>query len=95
MTQEELLKQIRTILNDLPFGEIGYRYKQTAFDACVKTAEWLQEQMMKDAIDSQVKWCNHGYPNIHMEDLAVLDEVQLPKDKFKIGDKVKVIIIKE
>ena len=64
-------------------------------DAVKLGAQWQREQMLKDAIDSQVKWCNHGYPDIHMEDFAVLDEVQLPKGKFKIGDKVKVIIIKE
>lgn len=66
MTQEELLKQIRKILNELPFGERGYLYKQTAFDACVKTAEWLQEQMMNDdtflvAIgDAYVDWIDGG-----------------------------------
>ena len=70
-----------------------YHYIQT--DAFIAGAEWQKEQMMKDAIDSEVKWCNHGYPDIHMEDLAVLDEIQLPKNKFAIGDKVKIIIMKD
>lgn len=64
-------------------------------DAAKHFADWQKEQMMKEAIDSEVKWCNHGYPDFPIEDLAVLDEIVLSKEKFQIGDKVKVIIIKE
>lgn len=58
-------------------------------------AKWQKEQMMKDAIGREVA---EGSMCPAIETLPVLthtDMILLPKDKFKSGDKVKIIIIKE
>ncbi len=94
-TSEELEREMDRYFETMQVLEHENIFEDTFQRIAKHFVEWQREQMMKDAIDSYVKWCNHGYPDIHMEDLAVLDEVQLPKEKFKIGDKVKVIIIKE
>ena len=55
----------------------------------------MREQMMKDAIGCQVE---EGGMCPAMESIPVLtntDMIQLPKDKFEVGDKVKLIIIKQ
>jgi|GEM_PF-4047775 len=58
-------------------------------------ANWQKEQMMKDAIGREVA---EGSMCPAIETLPVLthtDMILLPKDKFKSGDKVKIIIIRE
>jgi hypothetical protein len=57
--------------------------------------EKMKEQMMKDAIGREVA---EGSMCPAIETLPVLthtDMILLPKDKFKSGDKVKIIVIKE
>ena len=63
--------------------------------AFIAGANWRKEQMMKYGTEYQVA---EGSMCPAMESIPVLantDMILLPKDKFKVGDKIKVIIIKE
>lgn len=77
-----------------------FRYKGSVATVNIKDlarhfANWQKQQMMKDAVKRVVQ---EGGMCPAMESIPVLthtDMIQLPKDKFKVGDKVEVIIIKE
>ena len=55
-------------------------------------AQWQKEQMMKDAVEREVKVDAGGYPYIDATELYDYDE---DKPLAKEGDKVKLLIIKE
>ena len=61
-------------------------------DAVIAGADWKERQMIKDAIEVEVKIDAGGYPYIPIIELYDYDkDVPLAKD----GDKVKVILVKE
>lgn len=51
-------------------------------------AEWQKEQMMKDAVEGEIQMRYSG--SLCAKTIRVINE-----DKFKLGDKVKIIIVKE
>ena len=53
-------------------------------------AEWQKSQMLKDAING---WLDED--NESPYDLNVICEKKIPFGKFKHGDKVRIIIVKE
>lgn len=64
-------------------------------DDFVRGAQWMYEKMIKDAVDSIVA---EGGMCPSMESIPILtntDMILLPKDRFKVGDKVKLLVIKE
>ena len=56
-------------------------------------AQWQREQMMKDAVEGYIEGDQRNQEDEPYDVYAVSDS--LDTTKFKIGDKVKVIIIKE
>lgn len=61
-------------------------------DAVIAGAKWKEEQMMKKAIEREVKVDAGGYPYI---DATELYDYENDKPLAKEGDKIKIIIIKE
>ena len=61
-------------------------------DAVIAGAKWKEEQMMKKAIEREVKIDSGGYPYI---DATELYDYENDKPLAKEGDKIKIIIIKE
>ncbi len=60
------------------------------YDACIRTANWQKEQMMKDAVEGEI---TDDVLSKHLHcDAGKFIEAW---DKFNSGDKVKIIIIKE
>ena len=51
-------------------------------------AEWQKEQMMKDAVEGEIQMRYSG--SLCAKTIRVINE-----DKFKLGDKVRIIIVKE
>ena len=69
------------------------RGEVTALDMFIAGRDWFKEQMMKDAIEGFIEVEMGRQENKPYDVYAVSDS--LDTTKFKIGDKVKVIIIKE
>ena len=74
-------------------GPLGFPYKPWLYSCFRKGANWQKEKMMKDAVDAEI---------INWESMFTSIKVMEPekaeamiKEKFDIGDKVKLIIIKE
>lgn len=61
-------------------------------DAVIAGAKWKEEQMMKKAVEREVKVDAGGYPYI---DATELYDYENDKPLAKEGDKIKIIIIKE
>lgn len=84
------------VSNDLEDAAIEYCGGHKGSDARVRAAfvvgaNWKKQRMMKDAVECNVGWC----------DGLLLDYTQQQQDKAldkigaKIGDKVKLVIIKD
>ena len=76
-------------------GEIVKSVHPAIKIAFIAGANWREKQMMKYGTEYQVA---EGSMCPAMESIPILantDMILLPKDKFKVGDKIKVIIIKE
>ena len=87
---EDLEEEIRRYMDNAPTRtDLGQRYKDISIVELARHfANWQKQQMMKDAVDGEIV-------------IKCLDQMLIAKseilndDKFKWGDKVKLIIIKE
>lgn len=67
-------------------------WKREIEGAFIAGAKWQEEQIMKDAIEREVKEDAGGYPYIDATELYDYDN---DKPLAKAGDKVKVLIVKD
>ena len=81
------LDNVLSVCGDDDDNSIGEYVAQ----AYIAGAQCKEEQMMKDAISCEVEWYDGKYLNFTQE---TLDKV-LSNKGIEVGDKVKVIIIKE
>ena len=96
ISQEDYTK----VINENPLNkEIQYlhqRYPEISFAKLsrivVHVAKWKEEQMMKKAIEREVKIDAGGYPYIEATEFY---DYENDKPLAKEGDKIKIIIIKE
>ena len=93
MTPEEYIKAYtRGNSNELVYG--GYHEWLTPENA-LAAVELAREEMKKDAIDTVVVE-SYGVDKVDGKwENVILPKIQIWSDKLSIGDKVKVIIIKE
>lgn len=101
MTQEEIDAKVAEFMAEsVVVDSMNEAYVYNAMNALRDVAEnyyrWgmedAQEQMMKDAVEREVKVDAGGYPYIDATELYDYDE---DKPLAKEGDKVKVLIIKK
>ena len=61
--------------------------------------KWMEQQMMKDSVEYEYQVEEGGMSPFTVDGsipvLTNTDMILLPKDKFKVGDKVKLIIVKK
>lgn len=69
------------------------RGEVTVLDMFIAGRDWFKDQMMKDAIEGYIEGDQRNQEDEPYDVYAVSDS--LDTKKFKIGDKVKVIIVKE
>ena len=79
---EEIVKEWKKFLKD---GDIGFVEVARHF------ANWQKQQIMKEAVEREVKVDAGGYPYIDATELYDYDE-DMPL--AKAGDKVKIIVVK-
>ena len=93
MTAEEYIKAYtRGCSNELVHG--GYHEWLTPENA-LAAVELARQEMMKNAIDTVVVE-SYGVDKVDGKwENVILPQIQIWSDKLSIGDKVKVIIIKE
>ena len=93
MTPEEYIKAYtRCCSNELVGG--GYHEWLTPENA-LAAVELARKEIMKDAIDTVVVE-SYGVDKVDGKwENVILPKIQIWSDKLSIGDKVKVIIIKE
>lgn len=96
MTDKQIVDAAKASEKKTEFGELVYSQVSRGVNSAygigfLEGAEWAREQMMKDAIPCKVFW--HDGP--------LLDYTQEQQDNAlerigaNVGDKVKVIIVKE
>ena len=93
MTAEEYIKAYtRGCSNELVYG--GYHEWLTPENA-LAAVELAREEMKKDAIDTVVVE-SYGVDKVDGKwENVILPKIQIESDKLSIGDKVKVIIVKD
>lgn len=95
----EIMDELREEINhepDLPddLDEAADKYEQEYFtdatlgEAYITGAEWQKEQMMKEAVEGEIQMRYSGC--LCAKTIRAINE-----DKFKLGDKVRIIIVKE
>lgn len=87
---DDLEKAALLYYNDVVWSkQLGKKDEMYHFKA---GAKWMKQQMMKDAIEREVKVDAGGYPYIDSTELYDYDN---DKPLAKAGDKVKVMFIKD
>ena len=99
---EEIIKALQEepVSEDLEYASEKYacRFSSSKYghdkvkDAFIAGDKWKEEQLMKDAVDVEVKIDAGGYPYIPQIELWDYDKDEPLAEE---GDKVKVIVIKE
>ena len=87
--EEEAMNYIAPIENEDGLKVINFS-GQDIKDAFIAGASWQKEQMMKEAVEGKI----YGYDDGSFELIA--SWLDMPKEsKFKFGDRVRIIIVKE
>ena len=89
---EKADKSVEEAAEDL-FETIEVHEHENIFDDTfnkifVAAAEWQREQMLKDAVEGEIQMRYIGC-------LCATTTRAINEDKFKLGDKVRIIIVKE
>lgn len=103
ITQVEykLLEELLSFINSLQEEPVSEELEEFAeewdeslyrSDAVIAGAKWKEEQMMKKAIEREVKVDAGGYPYI---DATEFYDYENDKPLAKAGDKIKVVFMKE
>lgn len=94
---QELLSFIDSFQQEQPsddLEEAADKYEQEYFtdatlgEAYITGAEWQMKQMLKDAVEGEIQMRYSGC--LCAKTIRAINE-----DKFKLGDKVRIIIVKE
>ena len=89
--EEPASKDLGEYINELSkqFPEVSFAKLSRI---AVRVAKWQKEQIMKDAIEREVKEDAGGYPYIDATELYDYDN---DNPLAKAGDKVKVVVVKD